>query len=209
MKKIPPIVLASSSPRRSEILTMLGIDHVVYKPDIDEDNPSIDPGSLVTYLSKKKAEAAMVAVKAEIILSVDTVVVLDEVAMGKPISDDDAVGMLHRLSGTWHRVYSGLTLMVPGRDRSISDMEVTRVRFRELDPDEIRAYVATGEPFDKAGGYGIQGRGSALVERIDGCYFNVVGLPVVKFLSMLKELGYRYGFPGLIPCNDSIGETGE
>lgn len=197
MQKIQPIVLASSSPRRSEILDMLGIDHVVFKPGIDENNPPTDPGTLVRDLSKKKAEAAAESVEGEVILSVDTIVVLDDVVMGKPFSDEEAATMLRQLSGRWHRVFTGLTLLVPRKDRSISGEEITRVKFKDLEEREIRDYIRTGEPFDKAGGYGIQGRGSALVERIDGCYFNVVGLPVVKFLTMLKEMGYRYGFPGL------------
>ena len=147
--------------------------------------------------AQEETEAAAEEVDGEVILSADTVVVLDEAVMGKPASDEEAEEMLRQLSGNWHRVFSGLTLMVPVEGRSISGEEVTRVKFRDLEPEEIRDYIATGEPFDKAGGYGIQGRGSALVERIDGCYFNVVGLPVVKLLSMLKEVGFRYGFPGL------------
>jgi septum formation protein len=196
-QKIPPIVLASSSPRRSEILDMLGIDHIVFKPGIDEDNRSADPGSLVRDLSIKKAEAAAEAVDGEIILSVDTVVVLEDVVMGKPLSDEEAGTMLRQLSGKWHHVFTGLTLLAPGEKRSVSGEETTAVKFKQVGEMEIQDYIRTGEPFDKAGGYGIQGRGSALVERIDGCYFNVVGLPVVKFLSMLNELGYRYGFHGL------------
>jgi septum formation protein len=197
MEKIPPIILASSSPRRSEILEMLGIEYIIFKPELDESDPPGDPASMVRYLSGKKAEAALPSVSAELILSADTVVVLDDQVMGKPSSDKEAHDMLGKLSGKWHKVFTGVTILEPGSGRVLTGEEVTAVKFKDLDEKEIVDYIDTGEPFDKAGAYGIQGRGSVLVERIDGCYYNVVGLPVSKVIALLKELGYRYCYPGL------------
>ncbi len=197
MEKVPPIILASSSPRRSEILGMLGIEHVIFRPKLDESDPPGDPSSMVRYLSRRKAEAAASLSGAELILSADTVVVLGDEVMGKPSSDEEAADMLGRLSGRWHRVFTGVTLSEPGAGRVLTGDEVTGVRFRDLDEREIADYIHTGEPFDKAGAYGIQGRGSVLVERIEGCYYNVVGLPVSRVIALFGELGYRYGYPGL------------
>ncbi len=198
--KPPPsqsLLLASSSPRRGNILDMLGIAHTVVEPVTDEENPPLPPVSIVRYLSRKKAESVAPGAGDELVLSADTVVVLKGGVIGKPVSRDDAKDMLTRLSGEWHNVYTGVTLLDPAAKKVISGEEMTSVKFRELDGVEIEDYVSTGEPFDKAGGYGIQGRGSALVERIDGCYYNVVGLPVARMLGMLKELGYRYDRSGI------------
>ena len=198
--KPPPsqsLLLASSSPRRGNILDMLGIAHTVVEPVTDEENPPLPPVSIVRYLSRKKAESVAPTAGDELVLSADTVVVLKGGVIGKPVSRDDAKDMLARLSGEWHNVYTGVTLLDPAAKKVISGEEMTSVKFRELDGVEIEDYVSTGEPFDKAGGYGIQGRGSALVERIDGCYYNVVGLPVARMLGMLKELGYRYDRSGI------------
>ncbi|OGF97916.1 MAG: septum formation protein Maf [Candidatus Glassbacteria bacterium RBG_16_58_8] len=196
--RIEPIVLASSSPRRSEILRILGIEHIVFKPEINEEHLPLEPGPLVRHLSMRKAEMAASAVGGGLILSADTVVVLGEEIMGKPGTEGEARGMLNRLSGRWHRVFTGLTLIAPALSRSVSGEEVTAVKFRELEEWEIADYIRTGEPFDKAGGYGIQGKGAALVERIEGCYFNVVGLPVARLLTLLRELGGGYRYPGII-----------
>jgi len=176
---------------------MLGIAHTVVEPVTDEENPPLPPVSIVRYLSRKKAESVAPTAGDELVLSADTVVVLKGGVIGKPVSRDDAKDMLARLSGEWHNVYTGVTLLDPAAKKVISGEEMTSVKFRELDGVEIEDYVSTGEPFDKAGGYGIQGRGSALVERIDGCYYNVVGLPVARMLGMLKELGYRYDRSGI------------
>ncbi len=191
------MLLASSSPRRGYILNMLGIAHTVVEPVTDEENPPLPPVSMVRYLSRKKAESVAPGAADELVLSADTVVVLKGRVMGKPVSRDDASNMLAHLSGEWHNVYTGVTLLDPQAKKIISGEEMTSVKFRELDSVEIEDYVSTEEPFDKAGGYGIQGRGSVLVERIDGCYYNVVGLPVARMLAMLKELGYRYDWSGI------------
>jgi septum formation protein len=197
IQRVSAFVLASGSPRRSDILSMLGIDHVVFKPEVHEDTPPGNPADVVRELSERKAKAAASALDAELVLSADTIVVLAGEVMGKPASEEEAREMLGRLSGRWHLVYTGLTLLVPETGRTVSGDEVTSVKFKSLEPEELQRYVGTGEPLDKAGAYGIQGMGSTLVERVEGCYYNVVGLPVARLLSMLGDLGYRYGFPGL------------
>jgi septum formation protein len=176
---------------------MLGIEHIVFKPDISEKDLPLEPIPLVRHLSQRKAVAVTKEVGGELVLSADTIVVLGDTVMGKPGSEDEARLMLEQLSGKCHHVHTGLTLLAPGRDLSITGDEVTAVKFRELERTEISNYISTGEPFDKAGGYGIQGKGSTLVERIEGCYFNVVGLPVARLLALLRDLGYEYCFPGL------------
>lgn len=184
------LILASGSPRRKELLETMGLrDFAVLKPKFDEDTVTHrDPGALVEALSRGKAEAAAsLAGPASLILAADTVVALDDTVLGKPAHEADALRMLRLLSGRTHRVYTGVTLRQGGR--VLTGHEVTQVTFRPLTEAEIRAYVRTGEPMDKAGAYGIQGRGSLLVEGIVGDYFNVMGLPVCRLGLMLREFG--------------------
>ena len=183
------IVLASGSPRRRELLKSLGLEFEVYKPDVDEriiDGES--PSELCARLSRLKAEAGANAFPDALIIAADTIVVIDSMILGKPKDRHDAFRMLKRLQGRQHEVITGITVCM--KNSFITHAEHTRVKFRSLlSDDEIRAYVSTGECDDKAGAYAVQGYGSLLVERIDGDYFNVVGLPLCKLGTTLDMFG--------------------
>ena len=183
------IILASQSPRRKELMGQIGLKFKVVSPNVDEHvegNPS--PAQLVEELSLRKAQAvARQAGEDELIIAADTVVALEGVVLGKPKTERDAFSMLSALSGNRHYVYTGVTIIQGGRTET--QHEVTTVTFRELEPDEISHYIATGEPMDKAGAYGIQGYGALLVEGIRGDYYNVMGLPVCRLGGLLRELG--------------------
>ena len=184
------IILASGSPRRKELLETMGIrSFTILKPEFDESSVTApDPGALVEALSRGKAAAAAAQAGPEpLIIAADTVVALEDAVLGKPADEADAFRMLSALSGRRHRVYTGVT--VRQGDRVLTGHEVTEVTFRPLTDAEIWAYIRTGEPMDKAGAYGIQGRGSLLVEGIVGDYFNVMGLPVCRLGLMLREFG--------------------
>lgn len=183
------IVLASKSPRRKDLLELLDLDFQIITSDIDETiDSSLPVANEVARLSFDKATSIKPQVSPDtIIISADTVVELDGKVMGKPKDALDAFNMLKRLSGNTHNVLSGVTVMKG--DKAISKTIVTEVHFRELTDDEINAYIETNEPMDKAGAYGIQGRGSKFVSGIVGDYFNVVGLPVCTLSLMLKEFG--------------------
>ncbi|KPJ64061.1 hypothetical protein AMK68_02485 [candidate division KD3-62 bacterium DG_56] len=187
-----PIVLASASPRREALLALIGVPcvirpahHCVDPPVCDSD----DPGARAEAAALAKAEPVAAEHPGALVLGADTVVVIGDHVLGKPASPGEAVEMLRALSGRSHRVYTGLALV---RDelRSVAH-EVTEVTMRTLGDDEIAAYVATGEPRDKAGGYAIQGKGAVLVSGICGDYYNVVGLPLARLAEMLKEFGLR------------------
>jgi len=182
------IILASGSPRRRELLKSLGIEFEVYKPDVDEhalDDES--PSELCARLSSLKAEAGAEKFPDSLIIAADTIVVIDSMILGKPKDRHDAFRMLKRLQGRQHEVITGITVCM--KKSFITRTEHTRVKFRSLSDDEIRAYVSTGECDDKAGAYAVQGYGSLLVERIDGDYFNVVGLPLCKLGTTLDMFG--------------------
>ena len=181
------IVLASKSPRRKELLSLLDLQFDIITADIDETmDTSLPVADEVSRLSYEKAAAIRSKVSSDtIIISADTVVELDGVVMGKPKDESDAYNMLKSLSGNTHNVLSGVTVM--RGDKHVSKTVITEVHFRPLSDQEINTYIATKEPMDKAGSYGIQGRGSKFVEKIDGDYFNVVGLPVCTLSLMLKE----------------------
>jgi septum formation protein len=183
------LILASASPRRAELLKQVGIPfrQVISKVDEDLQDPA-DPEQHVRELSRRKAKDVAGRLDSGIVLGADTIVVLDEHILGKPADQGEAVEMLRHLSGRTHRVYTGLTLIDAASRGSVSHVEVTEVTFRALTEQEIAAYVATGEPLDKAGAYGIQGRGALLVSGIRGCYFNVVGLPLAGLLDLLRRL---------------------
>jgi septum formation protein len=181
----PPLLLASASPRRRELLAGLGADFIVRPSGFVEDEPSGDPARAARGMARQKAAAAGRGRPGRIILAADTVVAFRHHVLGKPADAGDAQRMLQLLSGRWHQVHTGVCLMNPLSRRAVSGCETTRVKFRRLSPDEIRRYVATGEPMDKAGAYGIQGRGALLVEKIDGCYFNVMGLPLARLNRMV------------------------
>lgn len=184
------LVLASGSPRRREILSALGLRFTVAVPDVDETlRPGEDAGAAAQRLACAKVSVVTVST-AQLVLAADTIVVLDGDLLGKPADDEEAAAMLRRLSGRTHEVVTGLALADSNCRRTASAS--TRVTFRELDEDDVAAYVATGESGDKAGAYAIQGFGSALVEHIEGDFFNVMGLPVPAFLDLLRDMGYRY-----------------
>lgn len=181
------IVLASKSPRRKELLRLLDLDFQIITADIDETmDPSLPVTDEVARLSYDKAAAIKPQVSDDtIIISADTIVELDGKIMGKPKDKNDAFNMLKNLSGNTHNVLSGITVMQG--EKNISKTVITEVHFRTLTDEEINAYIDTNEPMDKAGAYGIQGRGSKFVEKINGDYFNVVGLPICTLSLMLKE----------------------
>lgn len=184
------IILASGSPRRRQLLEQMGVtDFQVITSDVDETvEEGLSTAQVVERLSLKKAQAVAVAVDQQsIVIASDTVVAFDGAILGKPESTQEAEQMLASLQGQHHQVYTGVTL-VRGEE-VITFHEVTQVKFRDLTAGEISAYVATGEPMDKAGSYGIQGYGSMLVEGIQGDYFNVMGLPVCKLSQTLKAWG--------------------
>lgn len=183
------IILASQSPRRKELLKQLGLAYRVVVADIDEHmDRALPPDRLVEAISAEKAAAAAAAAGVEsVIIAADTVVALDGEVLGKPHSEAQAAEMLGKLSGREHQVYTGFT--VRQGERIITRSQRSEVWFRPLNEQEIGAYIATGEPMDKAGAYGIQGLGSLLVEGINGDYFNVMGLPVCMLGQTLKEFG--------------------
>lgn len=191
------LVLASGSPRRRAVLSALGLEFVVRAPDVDE---TLRSGESADVAARRLAEAKAAAVEAgpeELVLAADTIVVLDGELLGKPADVEEAAAMLERLAGRSHEVVTGLALRAGADTRSIAAR--TEVVFRALDRTEIGAYVATGEPLDKAGAYGIQGYGSALVERIEGDFFNVMGLPVPAMLALLRATGFRYLYGRIVP----------
>ena len=171
-------------------MEMLEVPNLKIIPAKGEEVPPehASPEELVMALSAAKArEVAQGCPPEDLVIGADTIVWVDGRAYGKPRDEEDAARMLRRLSGAWHEVYTGVTLIQGGREHSAA--ERSRVRFRELSEEEIRRYIATGEPMDKAGAYGAQGRGALLVERIEGDFFNVMGLPLCRLGIMLKEQG--------------------
>lgn len=196
------LVLASASPRRAEILRNAGFEFDTRAMLVDESlRAGEQPGEYVCRLALEKARAAAAAAQVNasdsdgasdrLFIGADTAVVVDEEIFGKPESDEDARRMLRRLSGRAHEVHTGLALLrEPGGVESVGE-EITRVVFAPLSDEEVDRYVETGEPFGKAGAYAIQGVGGRYVERIEGCYFNVVGFPLARFCACLREFGWR------------------
>lgn len=182
------IVLASNSPRRKELLTTVGVDFIIDASSIDEIvRPGETPEQAVMALALQKGlDVATRHETGDIIIAADTIVYTD-VVMGKPRDAAEAKEMLQSLSGTLHRVYTGIAVVEAGTNRKFVDVECTEVKFKELDEDRIDSYIATGEPFGKAGAYAIQGKGMTLVEWIRGDFFNVVGLPVGKLEDLLER----------------------
>lgn len=169
------IILASKSPRRKELLSLITEDFIIKTADVDETLPKgIKPDKAVEYLSKIKAEPFDNGT--DTVIGADTVVAIDGRILGKPKNRDDAFNMLKMLSGRAHSVFTGVTVIRP--DQSITFSVETKVKFFDLTDEEINRYINTDEPYDKAGAYAIQGKGSLFVEKIDGDYFNVVGLPI-------------------------------
>ena len=183
------IVLASQSPRRRELLEMLGVrDLKIIPADEDEAQPQLPPGDTVCAIALQKAQSvARLCGDEDVVIAADTLVYLDNEALGKPCSREDAAGMLRRLSGRAHSVFTGVAIIKNGA--CITRAEETKVFFRELTQSEIDAYVKTGEPDDKAGAYAAQGLASIFIRRIEGDFFNVMGLPLCAMHEMLKSLG--------------------
>ncbi|MEJ8568456.1 Maf family protein [Elongatibacter sediminis] len=197
--KNPSLILASASPRRRDLLNQLGIAHRVEPADIDETPyPGEPPADYVIRMATEKAEA----VRSRFdgyggILAADTTVVLDGSMLGKPADETEAAGMLHRLSGRTHEVMSAVALLTPdGKSRSA--LNVSRVAFAPLDDEWIRAYCATGEPLDKAGAYGVQGRAAARIRHLEGSFHCVMGLPLYETTGLLHAAGWDLR-PGVNP----------
>lgn len=192
--------LASASPRRRELLTQIGIDYTVIVSEADEKTDMTDPARIVEELSVAKAQAVAEKVKAETgaegigdycIIGADTIVACDGEVLGKPADEEDAFRMLRMIAGRTHQVFTGVTLLIhrDGSGETLANFhEETAVTMYDMSDEEIRAYIATGEPMDKAGAYGIQGRAAAFVKKIDGDYSSVVGLPVGRLYQELCKL---------------------
>ena len=192
MKKI---ILGSASPRRRELLAQIGVEFEIMVSEKDETYHSTEPENIVKELALMKAENVAEeagSLRDRIVIGADTVVVLDGAILGKPKDEADAFRMLRSLQGRAHTVYTGVALLdfdSAGRKRTVNHAVGTTVFVHRMSDREIRDYIATGEPMDKAGGYGIQGRFAPFIDRIDGDYYNVVGLPVSYVYQTLRELG--------------------
>ncbi|HHW61455.1 MAG TPA: septum formation inhibitor Maf [Syntrophomonadaceae bacterium] len=181
-----PLILASASPRRKALLQQIGLSFSTVPASINEDIClSNQPQQLVQDLALRKARYVAADLEQGLVIGADTVVVQDQSIFGKPEDRQDAYVMLSKLNGRDHEVMTGLALVNAETGEKQLAVEITRVYFRLLSSDELYAYIDSGEPFDKAGAYGIQGLGSVLVERIEGCYYNVVGLPLTRLAQML------------------------
>lgn len=185
------LILASKSPRRRELLAQMGLTDFEIHPALGEElaQPDLTPPELVQALALHKAQevAQTFAQSGDVVIGADTIVVLDGQVLGKPHDEAHALAMLTALSGREHHVYTGVAVLQDGRE--LAQVEDTAVWFRDASQAELNRYIATGEPMDKAGAYGIQGRGGLLVSRIEGDYTNVVGLPIVRLASMLAQFG--------------------
>ena len=180
------LILASASPRRRELMGLYHVPFVIRAADIDETmDPNLAPADEVARLSRAKA-LAVPREAGDVVVAADTIVVCDSTVLGKPHSQEEAVAMLTMLSGRAHQVMTGITVLRDGEARTHT--EITDIHFRPLSEAEIRAYVATGEPMDKAGSYGIQGGAALFCTGLEGDYYNVVGLPVCRLGQILREM---------------------
>jgi len=186
------LILASSSPRRAELLKQIGLNYQIMVCDVDETLlPGMSPPELVEFLAERKAAAVARNLHEGIVLGADTVVVWQGQVLGKPLNEEDAFSMLVKLQGSTHDVYTGVALIDVHSGKIMVGHEKTRVFFRNIEEDEIRRYVASGEPLDKAGAYGVQGLAAIYINKLEGCYTNVVGLPLARLSVMLKAIGYN------------------
>ncbi len=181
------IILASASPRRAEIMKQVGFDFRVIPSRIEENFFQSDPLKTATELAFQKAAEVAERFPDHIVIGADTVVYLDDRTLGKPRNETDAAEMLRFLSGKTHQVYTGFAILHREKNKRITDVETTHVTFRKLLQEEIDNYIASGAPLDKAGAYGIQDEGAVFVERIDGDFYNVAGLPVTKIYMALQK----------------------
>lgn len=189
LEHFPEIVLASASPRRADLLRQIGIEFQICPSRVDEsDTAHVSPDNGVQKLARAKAKAVAANLKNGLVIGADTVVVINQQVIGKPAHEEHAIEILMQLSGARHEVMTGVALVDLDRKREIVWREKTAVQFRKLRRCEILAYARSGEVLDKAGAYGVQGRAAAFVERIEGCYFNVVGLPLASLVERLWNL---------------------
>jgi len=190
------LILASASPRRTELLKQVGLEFEIMPANISEDSAGfLEAGKYAMEMSRRKAlfvarKIQAAASEDTFVLGADTVVGVEGHLLGKPVDEADAERMLKLLENRWHEVTTGITLVRANTLKAVTESEVTRVKIPPFPKGFLRGYIASGEPFDKAGGYGIQGLGSLMVERIDGCYFNVMGLPLFRLSRMLEREGY-------------------
>jgi septum formation protein len=190
------VVLASSSPRRRELLNLIGIAHEVRPANLDESmRPRETPRRHAERLARDKASAVAMRDPDLITIAADTIVVINRKVLGKPADKEEAARMLAMLSGKEHTVISAVAVSRGKKLRSA--IEEVKVKFRRLREEEIDAYIATGEPMDKAGAYGIQGFGATIVERVEGDYFAVMGLPLVRLIGLMRDVGVVYQFGSL------------
>lgn len=193
----PRVILASQSPRRRELLSLVGIPHTVQPADIDETyGPGEQPAAHAERLAREKAAAVAESEPEALVIGSDTIVVVDGDVLGKPRDEAHAAQMLTRLSGRSHVVMTAVAVRWRGAERS--SVEAVGVTFHPLTVQDIHAYIATGEPMDKAGAYGIQGYGATIVERVDGDYFAVMGLPLQRVVRLMSDVGVRYTFGGAL-----------
>lgn len=185
------VILASASPRRIELLRNINLDFEVIPSKFEEEEKFDNPVEMVLKFAYNKALDVKKTLKEEdaLIIAADTIVYKDGKILGKPKNEEDAISMLKFLSNSVHQVYTGIAIFY--KDNYIVDYEVTDVYFKELSDEEIKGYIKTKEPMDKAGSYAIQGIGSLFINKIDGCYFNVVGLPINKFYEIVKRMGIK------------------
>lgn len=185
------LILASSSPRRQELLQQINCQFTVMPSNVIENHSlELPPQELAVALARDKAmDIALQVSENDVVIGADTIVTFAGQIFGKPVNEEDACRMLSTLSGKEHHVITGLTVIVRRTKQIWSDYAITKVKFFEISADEVKKYIATGEPFDKAGAYAIQGKASLFVEKIDGCYFNVVGLPLSTLSRLLKKAG--------------------
>ena len=183
------IVLASASPRRRELLEMMGLEFEIVPAKDELDAEGLPPAEAVAKIALGKAmSVAKLRAENDLVIAADTLVCLDGELLGKPKDEAEAFAMLKKLSGNEHQVYTGVA--VSQGDKSVSCAEMTKVRFCRMSVEDIKNYIATFEPMDKAGAYGIQGKGAVFIEGIEGDYFNVMGLPLHRLSLMLKEFGF-------------------
>lgn len=191
----PTLILASSSPRRQELAGMLGLPVLVRPSEVDEITPEgWSPGRIVEELAARKAGAVRDTLAESldieaVVVGSDTIVSVDGRILGKPRDEEEAFSMLTLLAGRTHEVYTGVCCIGLHDGKKVVNHRKTAVRMRNLAPDQIRRYIASGEPLDKAGAYGIQGLGALLVDHLEGCYFNVVGLPLSLLAMQLEQFG--------------------
>ncbi|MCX5756820.1 MAG: Maf family protein [Gemmatimonadetes bacterium] len=198
----PRVILASASPRRRELLSLIGVTHEVRPADIDE-TLLVGEAPLVyaERLARGKAHKIAAQDAGAVVIAADTIVVVDDDVLGKPVDAADAARMLRRLSGRRHRVFTAVAVAFNGH--TASGVERVEVVFRALSDDEIRDYVGTGEPMDKAGAYGIQGFGATLIDRVEGDYFSVMGLGLRRLVALVSEVGLQYDFTrGIVTASE-------